>query len=305
MAVFFLQDISDLTVLMAVLSGIFFFGTKRISAEVCASIIESKINEEKLRDSQDELQRKNQEIQVIATDARAASAAKTHFLSLMSHELRTPLNSIIGFSQIINKEVKGEIENKQYVEYAGIIGTSAEHLLKLVSDILDVSMIESGKLELNEEPFDLRQSLDRMIASMQPIVSSKSALLSMDFTLGETIVTGDETKLRQAFMNIIANSAKFVGKSGRIDVVVSDNEAGNLMVEIQDTGPGIAEDDLARIFEPFFQGSREEDMRKVGVGLGLYITKRITEAHGGTIRLSSIVGEGTTVTITLPKERVE
>ena len=304
LAVFFLQDITDKSLIMAAMAGFFYVTTRKISAEICHSIVESKVNEEKLRLAQAALQERTDALKLVAEEAEAANAAKTHFLSMMSHELRTPLNSILGFSEMIHEQIIGKIDNPKYVDYAGNVRHSANHLLSVVSDILDVSMIESGRLELHETRYDVVQSIHRLVEGMAPIFATKSIQSRLSAPDEGVMIRADETRLNQAFTNILSNSVKFLDDGGTIAVEISTAPDGRLRLTLRDDGPGIAEEDRAVIFDAFGQGHVKARGGKAGVGLGLFITKKVVEAHQGTIALDPDSRDGASMTIILPSERI-
>lgn len=229
--------------------------------------------------------------------AEEASISKSNFLASISHELRTPLNSILGFSDLLISR-RDRIEQELLYEYLGYIYDSGCHLLDMVNEILDLAKIESGKMALLCKTFDCGELLDQIPALVKSQVEKKGILLKYSRQFGLGWLNGDRVKLKQIIYNLLSNAIKFT-ESGKAVGVESTVENDSLIVEVWDEGVGIAEKDYKRIFEPFEQldnGKGEER----GTGLGLAITKKLVELHGGTITLTSRVGEGSRFTVTLP-----
>jgi signal transduction histidine kinase len=232
-----------------------------------------------------------------------ANQAKSYFLATMSHELRTPLNAIIGFSDMIMREVFGPISNKKYEGYIADIHSSGTHLLQLISDILDLSKASAGKLELDEDVFDLHD----VIRSVSQITRGllQAAELSLDATIAENLpwVRGDQRKIRQVLLNLVNNSIKFTPAGGKITVSARFDPVQGLVVTVSDTGLGIAPDDLERVMRPFEQAASPLNAPQQGTGLGLPLVQEIVEKHNGRLELNSELNAGTTVSVILPLER--
>ena len=235
--------------------------------------------------------------------ADAASRAKSEFLGTMSHELRTPLNAIIGFAEIMKEGVMGPIENPQYRSYIADIHYSSTHLLNLINEILDVTKAEAGKLEVQEQVFDLRNVVAAVVRISGPPIDKAGLSVDIDFPAGLPMLRADEGKTRQVFFNLIGNAVKFTPRGGRIDISGRFDGQHGLSVTVADTGIGIAPEDLDRVLEPFVQVDSSMSRRHQGTGLGLPAVKGIMELHGGSIELQSTVGRGTAATITFPPER--
>ena len=243
-----------------------------------------------------------------ATDAmlaaQAANRAKSEFLANMSHELRTPLNAIMGFSQIIAEETLGPIGTGKYLEYSRDINGSAQHLLEIINDILDLARIEAGKTELIEDPLDPQMLIPACIR----VVSERAKLADVTVEFGAEaanfVFVGDERKMKQIVINLLSNAVKFTPAGGRIDVCwhIADNRCCELT--IRDTGIGIGPDDLARVLQPFAQAESGLNRRYEGTGLGLPLTRGLVELHGGSFRLESELGQGTHAIIEFPLSRV-
>ncbi|MBV9965834.1 MAG: PAS domain S-box protein [Alphaproteobacteria bacterium] len=235
--------------------------------------------------------------------ADAASRAKSEFLGTMSHELRTPLNAIIGFAEIMKEGLMGPIENPQYRSYVADIHYSSTHLLNLINEILDVTKAEAGKLEVQEQRFDIRDIVEAVVRISGPPTDKAGLTVNIDLPADLPVLRADEGKTRQVFFNLIGNAVKFTPRGGRIDISGRFDRQHGLSVTVADTGIGIAPEDLDRVLEPFVQVDSSLSRRHQGTGLGLPAVKGIMELHGGSIELQSVVGRGTAVTITFPPER--
>jgi signal transduction histidine kinase len=238
-----------------------------------------------------------QEAREARGQAEAANQAKSEFLANMSHELRTPLNAIIGFSEVLSERMFGEINDKQ-AEYLSDILESGRHLLSLINDILDLSKIEAGRMELEPSDFDLPRAIENTLTLVRERVQRRGIALghTVDKRLG--MIHGDERKVRQILLNLLSNALKFTPEGGRIDVQAALRD-GVAEVSITDTGVGISPEDQEAIFEEFRQVGTAAK-RVEGTGLGLAISRKFVELHGGTIRVTSQLGKGSTFTFTLP-----
>ena len=250
-----------------------------------------------LREMYDSLEQQNFEL-------AASNRAKSQFLANMSHELRTPLNAIIGFSEIMRNESVGKMDNPQYKEFSHHIHESGTHLLDLISDILDLSKVEAGKLILDEDTVDPGRAIESSLRLIRGRAEEHSIALRAVIapTLPGLIV--DERKLKQVLINLLSNAVKFTPDGGEVTVTAETMPSGDFAIRIADTGVGISEQDLPNVFTLFMQVDGDFDRRYEGTGLGLPLTKAIVELHDGTIRLDSELGRGTTVTVQLPKKRL-
>ncbi len=240
-----------------------------------------------------------------ARDAAAhANRAKSMFLANMSHELRTPLNAILGFSEIIATQALGPAATPKYSEYAGDVLRSGKHLLSLISDLLDVAKIEAGKLELECTHLDGATLLKECMAMVEDRARSKSLTLHMIVAMSGLRIFADERAVRQIAINLLSNAVKFTPENGSIEVTLVEAGPG-VELRIRDTGCGIPPAHLARIFEPFEQIDNHYGRANGGTGLGLTLVRRLTELHGGSVRIESEQGKGTEVIAFLPRDKLE
>jgi signal transduction histidine kinase len=221
----------------------------------------------------------------------------------MSHELRTPLNAIIGFSGFIMMANKTEITKNKIVEYAGDIHDSGVHLLNVINELLDLSKVEAGKLDLEERIVDVDALVHSCVAMVRERAQDASLILELDTPEIPPLLIADELKLKQAVLNLLSNAVKFTQKGGRVTVRTFIDETGAFIIQVADDGIGIAADDMARVMRPFDQGQNVLTKEHGGTGLGLPLTKALIELHDGTFVLDSRVGVGTEATISLPPTR--
>jgi len=236
--------------------------------------------------------------------AEAASEAKSKFLATMSHELRTPLNAILGFSEVMKDEMLGPINNPAYRSYAADIHESGQHLLKLINEILDISRIEAGRYQLAEQPVNIIATLQDCRRLLRLRSDGKGIRILTDFDPGMPKLWADERAVRQICLNIISNAIKFTPPGGTVLLRAGMTEAGEPMLSVRDTGPGIPEAEIEHVLSSFGQGSQAQDKAEGGTGLGLPIVRGLIDLHGGRFELRSAVGVGTEVIVTFPRERV-
>jgi signal transduction histidine kinase len=241
--------------------------------------------------------RMNEELRRLYTELEAASRHKSEFLANMSHELRTPLNAIIGFSQVLREEMFGTVNEKQ-AEYLEDIVSSGNHLLSLINDVLDLSKVEAGQVQLEVQPFSLRDALERGVVMVRERATEGGVRVAFTADPAVDVVDGDERRIKQVIFNLLSNAVKFTPAGGEVDVS-STRANGEVRVSVADTGPGIAPDDRERIFEEF-QQTEAGGVQHEGTGLGLALSKRFVELHGGRIWLESELGRGSTFTFALP-----
>jgi signal transduction histidine kinase len=238
------------------------------------------------------------------SQAEAANRAKGDFLAMMSHELRTPLNAIIGFSEVISEELFGPIANEKYLEYIKDIHSSSLHLLSIIDDVLDMSKIEAGKVELAKEVVQLKNIISEVMRMVHERARSRNIELTAQL-LGENVeIWADGRSMKQIFLNLLYNAIKFSNEGGRIYVRVLGDNPDIAVLEIEDHGIGMSEEEQKRALQPFGQAKPVTTRNYGGTGLGLPITKGLVEAHGGTLTIDSRTGYGTLVRIVLPRERV-
>jgi signal transduction histidine kinase/DNA-binding response OmpR family regulator len=242
----------------------------------------------------DELQEKTRQLET-------ASKHKSEFLANMSHELRTPLNAIIGFSEVLLERMFGELNDKQD-EYLQDILSSGRHLLLLINDILDLSKIEAGRMELELGLFSLPEALEGSLTMLRERAARHGIGLSLAVAPGVGLVEADERKVKQVLFNLLSNAVKFTLDGGRVEVTAHP-AGGAVAIAVRDTGIGIAPEDQEQIFEEFRQAGQGASAEREGTGLGLALTRRFVELHGGSIRVESRVGVGSTFTVTLPLRR--
>ncbi|KQU50393.1 ATPase [Bosea sp. Leaf344] len=236
--------------------------------------------------------------------AEEANLAKSRFLATMSHELRTPLNAILGFSEVMKNEVFGAHANSAYREYSGDIHDSGQHLLNLINEILDLSRIEAGKYELNEEALSLAAIVDDCSHMLNLRAKAKGQSIREAVEPDLPKVWADERAIRQVVLNILSNAIKFTPQGGEITIKVGWTANGGQYVSVTDTGPGIPEDEIPVVLQTFGRGSLAIKTAEQGSGLGLPIVKGLIDLHGGGFLLKSRPRAGTEVTVTLPAERV-
>jgi GAF domain-containing protein/anti-sigma regulatory factor (Ser/Thr protein kinase) len=238
------------------------------------------------------------EIEDKSREIETANRHKSEFLANMSHELRTPLTAIIGFSEVLSDKIFGELNEKQD-EYIGDIVSSGRHLLSLINDILDLSKVEAGRMDLDLTKFDVPMAIENALILIRERATRHGIKVHhrIDERLGE--VVGDERKFKQILLNLLSNAVKFTSEGGRIDIdAVLSKDSVEILVS--DTGIGIAPEHQETIFEEFRQVGTDASKKREGTGLGLTLTKKFVEVHGGTIRVESVVGKGSTFTFTLP-----
>lgn len=239
------------------------------------------------------------ELMLAREKAEASDAAKGRFLATMSHELRTPLNAIIGFADILDEEVFGALANDQQREYLGLIRESGGHLLQLVNDLLDMSKLEAGHFQIVAEPFTLLPVVQRCARLMGAQVEKGKLNLIVDVPDTMPELVADQRAVRQVLINLLSNACKFTQAGGTV-TVRARRDGPTLVMSIIDSGIGIAPEDLKKLGQPFFQANGSYDRNHQGTGLGLSVVKGLCELHDGTWSVTSVEGEGTTVTVRLP-----
>ena len=236
--------------------------------------------------------------------AEQANIAKSQFLATMSHELRTPLNAIIGFSEVLQAELLGPHQVSQYKEYAGDIHRSGQHLLTLINELLDLSRIEAGKYDLNEEAISLVDIAEDCRRMLEIRANSKSITLTCAYDDDLPKLWGDERAARQVVLNLLSNAIKFTPQSGKVLLKVARSADGGQLISVRDNGPGIPEEEMETVLSSFGQGSLAQKSAEQGAGLGLPIVQKIMELHQGRFDLFSKVRFGTEAIATFPRARV-
>ncbi len=250
-----------------------------------------------LQESYADLERRVQER---TRDLQIANRHKTEFLANMSHELRTPLNAIIGFSEVLQERMFGELNGKQ-AEYINDIHSSGRHLLSLINDILDLSKIEAGRMELEITTFHLPTAIDNALTLMRERAGRNHINLKADVDPAIEGITADERKVKQILLNLLSNAVKFTPEGGRVEINARQDEH-QVVIAVSDTGVGIAPEDHEAVFKEFRQVGDDYTRKSEGTGLGLTLTRRMVELHGGTITLESAPGQGSCFRFTLLRQ---
>jgi signal transduction histidine kinase len=241
-----------------------------------------------------------EEIEAKTRELEVATRHKSEFLANMSHELRTPLNAVIGFSEVLLERMFGDVNDKQE-EYLNDILGSGRHLLSLINDILDLSKIEAGRMELNVATFDLPQAIEQALTLVRERATRRSIALGVGIDEGLGPVEGDERKIKQVLLNLLSNAIKFTPEGGRVEVHAKP-VAGRVEISVSDTGIGIAPEDQEAVFDEFRQVGTDSATKREGTGLGLTLARRFVELHGGRLWVKSAPGQGSTFTLSLPRQ---
>jgi two-component system cell cycle sensor histidine kinase PleC len=284
--------------------GHWFLHQKKLTTEgdtLCTyqDVTALKSVETDLRMSLDGLRRALTDAQRARSEAESAAQGKIDFLVSMSHELRTPLNAILGFSEMLTQEIFGPLPNARYREYAQIIHDSGSHLLGLINDLLDMSKLDAGKLEMHFAPVDIGRLLIDCVHGVEAQARKSGIGLCIEMHNAVERFEGDEKRLRQMLLNLLSNAIKFTPEGGEVRITVF-RRGESIGIAVSDTGIGMKEDDIPKVLEPFGQVDSPMARKHDGTGLGLPLTKELAEQHGGTLLLESTVDVGTTATILLP-----
>ncbi|MEO7744266.1 MAG: ATP-binding protein, partial [Usitatibacter sp.] len=242
------------------------------------------------------------EIQKKSAQLEAANKHKSEFLANMSHELRTPLNAIIGFSEVLGDRMFGELNDEQG-EFVKDIHDSGKHLLTLINDILDLSKVEAGRMELTLGEFDVPSAIDNAVTLVKERATRHQIRLASEVAPDLGMLVADERKFKQILLNLLSNAVKFTPEGGKVSVAAR-RVTGGIEVAVIDTGVGIAREDQEVVFEEFRQVGSDYVRKAEGTGLGLTLTRKFVELHGGRISLASEPGKGSTFTIYLPNQAV-
>ena len=251
-----------------------------------------------------QIQSRDDSLRVARRQAEEANRTKSEFLANMSHELRTPLNAILGFSEVMGNATFGPLGNPKYEEYIKDIHDSGRHLLALINDILDLSKIEAGKLELDEEDIDVAMTIRSCMVLVKERAGNGGVKLKTDIPEGLPALHADQRMLKQILVNLLSNAVKFTPPGGTVTIKTWSRSDSGYVFQVADTGIGIALEDIPKALSSFGQVDSKLARKYEGTGLGLPLTKSLVEIHGGSLDLQSDEGAGTTVTVRFPKERI-
>jgi PAS domain S-box-containing protein len=273
------------------------FAGREAEVMVAVDVTQRKLDEAEKREYMDSLAATNQELGLRNREVERATKLKSKFLASMSHELRTPLNAIVGFSDLLDEQTAGQLNDKQK-RFVNHIRQGSAHLLQLINDILDLSKIEAGQVELRCEGFQIKDVLPEVLSTIRPLAMAKNIQIEQKIE-SDQHVYADRVRFKQILYNLLSNAVKFTPKAGRIDIDCH-GDGNSVCISVTDTGVGIRAEDQAVIFEEFRQVEGPAGTTQEGTGLGLAITKRLVEQQGGGISLESVFGKGSRFTFTLP-----
>jgi signal transduction histidine kinase len=244
------------------------------------------------------------ELRAAKEEAEAASRAKSDFLAMMSHELRTPLNAIIGFAEMMMEHIFGDLGDSRHDEYIGAIHGSGKRLLEMINNILDLSKVEAGKLDLRETEIPVAEAVEDCLRLFDSQLDSTGLTLSVTGSDDRLHLIADRQMFERILMNLVSNAIKFTPRNGRIEVRMARGREGGLQLAVADTGVGVAKADIETAMSPFGQVESLLTRKHQGTGLGLPLSRILMEKHGGALTFESEEGVGTTVTAHFPPERV-
>jgi signal transduction histidine kinase len=273
----------------------------RMSESLAVQSDQLKSKVEELEQVNQNLEARELELQLSNKQLETANRLKSQFLATMSHELRTPLNSIIGFSELLEDKTYGSLNQKQ-AKYVGNIVISSKHLLQLINDILDLAKVESGTIEIHPEPLLLPETINSVRNIVEPLAVKKEIRISVTVNDGVRSVAADPARFKQILYNLLSNAIKFTPAGGRVLITAAQGDEG-VEITVADTGIGIGHDDQQRIFSEFLQVEGSYARTYEGTGLGLALTKRLVELHGGRIWVESKPGDGSRFTFLIPDDK--
>jgi two-component system, cell cycle sensor histidine kinase PleC len=286
--------------LIIVLEAFFLFIARQLG-DTARDMVKFKSQKDTLID---ELKLERDRAEAEKIKAEAANKAKSTFLATMSHELRTPLNAIMGFSEILKREMFGPLSVPAYKDYAGDIHHSGTYLLDLINDILDLSRIEAGRREIQEEPFDILACVISARALLSGKAKEKSIAVNVEITPTLPKLLGDLRGVNQIVINLLTNAIKFTPSGGKVVISAARNASGGMVMSVKDNGPGIPAHEVQSVLTSFSRGSLATKEAVDGAGLGLSIVKGLMDLHGGEVSILSELGKGTEVLVTFPAHRV-
>jgi signal transduction histidine kinase len=295
-----LDERGEMTAIVSILHDL----TKVVENERLAAEL-GKLNEsleDRIRAATVELEERNRQLEWQREELERAFRLKSQFLASMSHELRTPINALLGYTSLMRDQIYGELNQRQE-EALSRMYTASQHLLELVNDILDLAKIEAGKMPVHIEPVNVGLIVRELSQTIEPMVRRKDLEYVVETEDDIPAIRTDRTKVKQILLNLLSNAVKFTHE-GRI-VVRTRSAEGGIVVEVADTGIGIRDADVAKIFEDFRQVDQSSTREYGGTGLGLSITKKLLHLLGGAIRVESGFGQGSTFTVWLPQESTE
>jgi signal transduction histidine kinase len=246
----------------------------------------------------EKLERRTHDLEQVNADLNEMNKMKDVFLSTASHELKTPLTSVIAYAELLNDHNE-RLSNEDRLEFVGRLRAEASRLMGLIEDILDLTRLETGKVELKLQPLPLNQLARSAVETARPLADQSGVAIVEDYDASVDTASIDEVKLRQAVVNLIVNAVKFSPEGGSVTVRTRVTEDGR-RIEVADQGPGVAPDEISRIFALFGQSRRKGSRKPGGLGIGLHLVKRVVEMHQGTVGVDSRVGQGSLFWIQLP-----
>ena len=282
-----------------------FRGSARDVTREIGAVHQARTYRRELEDTLADLRAKNAELDDALARARAADQAKNAFLAMVGHELRTPLNAVIGFAEMMENETLGPIGNEHYRAYVGDITASARHLLGVINDILDVVKLEMDDIRLHLDEVRVPKAIETCLTFVREKAHKHRIALDTEIQPELKKLVADPQKLRQMVVNLLSNAVKFTPEGGHITVEAHHGEDGGHVIAVRDTGPGIPAEQMDTILAPFKQGDDSLARSHEGLGLGLPLTKRLVEAHGGALHIASTPGEGTRIALAFPPNVAE